>query len=247
MSSLEELLATAVRHFEEGRTVVDGLPCFRSQTGEEYTVITSNGVKRETDPWGTGHKSSAHAVLAWLHAILKWSQGKKGTIYWRDRPHFCELRDCSGIRITSRLLISEKPIIYGSVEDALSNRQLDDPAYSYRWANADKLSDTVTAGWTLVTPLQERKVGTTQFGTPLYAYRYRIPKEKLAARQAKCAEVALGQCIDQAAGVLSPEAQRGFRSIWRDQRDMWRVNGMSSAGYCLPGVDYSQRDALLTD
>ena len=128
MSNLDELLAAAVRHFEEGCTVVDGLPCFRS----------------------------------------------------------------------------------------------DDPAYSYRWANADKLSDTVTAGWTLVTPLQERKVGTTQFGTPLYAYRYRILKEEHAARTAKAA----AKAIDQVAARCSKNAVEDFRERWRTGKGFSRPDWM---------------------
>ncbi len=111
----------------------------------------------------------------------------------------------------------------------MSNLASDDPAYDYRWANGDKLHDTASAGWALVQPLQERKVGTTEFGTPLYAYRYCILKAERTARTAKAAAAS----IDQVATNLAYSAQAAFREMWRSGQDSsppsWHVDPTESA------------------
>ena len=206
MSKLERLLTAAADCLEVGRNAVEGLPCFLSQTGEEYVVITDGGRKREDQDYAATHESPEMAIMCWLYFAQQFCSERSGTIYWRTRPEIVDAPDLSGIHIYSRLLISDKPVLYsGFTKDGLI------PVYDYRWANAEKLQDTVNAGWTLVQPLEERKVGTTGFGTPQYAYRYKKPK----AQQAEDVKAAAARAIDRAAESLSQDAREAFREMWR--------------------------------
>lgn len=107
----EILLQQAVEEFEEGRTVVTGLPSALSQTGEEYVEIV-NGEIRLWDTLDSFPVAATYenAIQEWSDAVQRWAKDKPGSIYWRTRPEITRTAG-GGWLVYSRLLISDKPVI----------------------------------------------------------------------------------------------------------------------------------------
>lgn len=100
-------------------------------TGEEFVEIGIDGIMGE-DRFPGFATSETAAASAWVAAVLRYATGKKGTLYWRERPaiaafdvfldnslhypdfphgkHFCARRV---FKVYSRLLITDRPIVWG--------------------------------------------------------------------------------------------------------------------------------------
>lgn len=101
---------------------VVGFPMAISQTGEEYVSVTHDGERTlnlEPDlvilrPEGCFHGEEAFARLAM--AIAVYCEGRAGTLYWRVRPEITQHGN-GRWDAYARLLISDKPILWRSIEE----------------------------------------------------------------------------------------------------------------------------------
>jgi hypothetical protein len=108
----EKLLEAAIAEFEKGRNVIEGQPCNRSQTGEEYTVIANGQIVEEGVNYPNICRTTPEgAIQTWFDGIMLWADGKPGAIYWRRRPELIRYK-ANAWKVYSRLLISDKPVIY---------------------------------------------------------------------------------------------------------------------------------------
>lgn len=114
--TLNEAIATI------DRPQVDGLAMAYSQTGEEYIVLVSGGVKAECHILPLICLTEELAVKYWLDSFNEYQKDKPGIIYWRTCPEVGTwmVHDKSDTRrefgyqvytIYSRFLISDKPVL----------------------------------------------------------------------------------------------------------------------------------------
>jgi hypothetical protein len=103
VTTLEEATESIGRRF----ATVPGLACSRSQTDEPYVEILT--VSKPT---------MAAAVADWLEKVEVYLAGRAGTIYWRVKPALSKSEN--GWRIYARLLISDRPVVFPSLDEAMT-------------------------------------------------------------------------------------------------------------------------------
>lgn len=64
----------------------DKLNWSRAPNGDRYVTVTSGGVKPEGEPMDAAFHSEDDAIAAWLFQATLWTNGRTGTLYWRQRP-----------------------------------------------------------------------------------------------------------------------------------------------------------------
>jgi hypothetical protein len=114
-----ECLREAQAIFRGDRPSRVGFAGSLAETGEEYIVIASGGIKEQGKCFPALCNTVEGAVRLWLSTALEYAKGKEGTIYWRHLPMVDAIEHNGDIwfAVYSRLLISDKPITHRVAED----------------------------------------------------------------------------------------------------------------------------------
>ena len=132
MKTVAELIA----YIEKSYPCVIGLPTNRCQTGDLYVVIGQQAVEEGPSSIpGTVDETKASelafdeetAVNSMRAAFDDYALDRAGTLYWRMTPYL-DKRQWHGktrCKVRMRLVISDKPAVYETVDAICDERQLD--------------------------------------------------------------------------------------------------------------------------